>query len=103
MLSVKFYYIINIIDNIINIDFSVLFDSDESIAKYKFKNKNDLIVNLKTLVQSIDFKFYDIDNNCINRSNCLIGFYHGDNLIFGVEYQNHINDTIGNLIDDLET
>ena len=87
MTSYNFYYNINKNHNNINIDFCLLYDTDEYIAKYEFNDNHDLIANLKILLQKTDFGIF---------------FHHDNELIFGLEYKNYINDIILNAIADLE-
>jgi hypothetical protein len=101
----ELYYIIkkeNDNNSYITIDFCMLVDTEEYISKNTFYNNEDLINNLSLLVQNANFSFLDIYNNVIRRSNCILGFYKKNDIIFGLEYTDNINNIIKSLIIDLK-
>ena len=105
MSDCELYYTINKgndNNSYITIDFFMLLDTEEYVSKYTFYNNEDLIKNFSLLVQNTNFSFLDMNNNIIRRSNCTLGFYEKNDIIFGLEYTDYINNIIKSLIIDLK-
>lgn len=105
MSDCELYYIINKgndNNSYITIGFCMLLDTEEYVSKYTFYNNEDLIKNFSLLVQNTNFSFLDMNNNIIRRSNCTLGFYEKNDIIFGLEYTDYINNIIKSLIIDLK-